>query len=32
MAQANSQECFLKNAHVFLDTCQDAINFANLPC
>lgn len=26
------QECFLKNAHVFLDTCQDAINFANLPC
>lgn len=27
-----AQECFLKNAHVFLDTCQDAINFANLPC
>lgn len=27
-----AQECFLKNAHVFLDTCQDVINFANLPC
>ena len=27
-----AQECFLKNTHVFLDTCQDAINFANLPC
>ena len=27
-----AQECFLKNTHVFLDTCQNAINFANLPC
>lgn len=27
-----AKEYFFKNAHEFLDTCQDAINFASLPC
>lgn len=25
-----AQECFFKNAHDFLDTCLDTVNFANL--